>query len=52
VKWKGFYRTTLEPAELLEDAEAVDRWEAFTEAERDSEGRLLEGFWRGDVVSL
>ncbi|KAB2098877.1 hypothetical protein AG0111_0g12970 [Alternaria gaisen] len=51
VKWKGFHQTTLEPAELLKDAEAVDRWEAFTEAERDGEGRLPEGFRRGDVVS-
>ena len=51
VKWKGFHRTTLEPAELLEDVEAVDRWEAFTEAARDSEGRLPEGFRRGDAVS-
>ena len=50
VKWKGFHRTTLEPAELLEDVEAVDRWEAFTEAARDSEGRLPEGFRRGDAV--
>ncbi|EMD63367.1 hypothetical protein COCSADRAFT_161864, partial [Bipolaris sorokiniana ND90Pr] len=48
---KGFHRTTLEPAELLEDAEAVDRWEAFTETKRDSEGRLPEGFRRGDAVS-
>lgn len=51
VKWKGFHRTTLEPAELLEDAEAVDRWEAFTEAKRDSEGRLPEGFRREKTVS-
>ncbi|RAQ98944.1 hypothetical protein DDE82_008756 [Stemphylium lycopersici] len=51
-EWKGFYQTTLELAELLKDAEAVDCWEAFTEAERDGEGRLLEGFRRGDVVSL
>ena len=50
VKWKGFHQTTLEPAELLEDVEAVDRWEAFTEAARDSEGRLPEGFRRGDAV--
>jgi hypothetical protein len=40
VKWKGYHRTTLEPAE------AQDRWEAYTRSFRDEEGRLPKGFRR------
>jgi transposase InsO family protein len=46
VKWKGYHRTTLEPAEALEDTEALDRWEAYTRDFRDDEGRLPGGFRR------
>jgi len=46
VKWKGYHRTTLEPAEALSNTEAVDRWETYTRDFRDEEGRLPEGFRR------
>ena len=46
VKWKGYHRTTLEPAEALGDTAALDRWEAYTRDFRDEEGRLPEGFRR------
>jgi transposase InsO family protein len=46
VKWKGYHRTTLEPAEALENTEALDRWEANTREFRDEEGRLPVGFRR------
>jgi hypothetical protein len=46
VKWKGYHRTTLEPAEALENTEALDRWEEYTKDFRNEEGRLPEEFRR------
>jgi hypothetical protein len=46
VKWKGYHRTDLQPAELLADTEALDRWEAYTKDYRDNQNRLPEGFRR------
>jgi transposase InsO family protein len=44
VKWKGYHQTSLEPAELLADTEALDRWEAYTRDHRDKRNCLPEGF--------
>jgi transposase InsO family protein len=46
VKWRGYHRTSLEPAKSLEDTEALDRWEAYTKDYRDDENHLPEGFRR------
>ena len=46
VKWKGYHQTSLEPAELLEETEALERWLAYTKGLRDSKGRLPERFRR------
>lgn len=46
VKWAGYALTDLQPAELLEETEALDRWEAYTKDVRSEEGRLPEGFRR------
>ena len=46
VKWKGYHQTTLELVEILENTEALDRWEEYTREYRDEEGRLPEGFRR------
>jgi ribosomal protein L21E len=46
VKWKGYHQTTLEPVEILENTEALDRWEEYTREYRDEAGRLPEGFRR------
>jgi hypothetical protein len=44
VKWKGYHRTSLEPAENLEDTEALDRWETYTRDHRNSNNSLPDGF--------
>lgn len=47
VKWKkGFHRTTLEPADLLAETEALTRWEDYSRPHRDEKGQLPTGFWR------
>jgi hypothetical protein len=46
VKWKGYHRTSLEPAENLEDTEALDRWETYTRDHRNSNNSLPDGFRR------
>jgi transposase InsO family protein len=51
VKWKGYHQTSLEPAELLEETEALDRWFAYTKDLRDSKGRLPEHFRRVPPLS-
>jgi hypothetical protein len=42
----GYYRTSLELADLLEDTEALDRWETYTRPHRKPDNSLLEGFRR------
>ena len=44
VKWRGYYQTSFEPVQLLEDTEALDRWLSRTAPHRDAEGRLPDGF--------
>ena len=46
VKWKGYHRTTIEPAANLEDTAALERWEQLTRDQRDQDGRLPRGFRR------
>jgi hypothetical protein len=46
VKWKGYHRTSFEPAEALEDTEALDRWESYTKDYRDNNNHLPKGFRR------
>ena len=46
VKWKGYYQTSLEPAESLEDTEALDRWQTYTRGHRNDNNRLPKGFRR------
>ncbi|RYN98817.1 hypothetical protein AA0121_g13479 [Alternaria tenuissima] len=51
VKWKGYHQTSLEPAELLEETEALERWLAYTKDLRDDKGRLPESFRRATPSS-
>jgi hypothetical protein len=51
VKWRGYYRTSLELAKSLEDTEALDRWEAYMKDYWDDENYLLEGFRRPTPLS-
>jgi hypothetical protein len=46
VKWKGYHRTSLEPAALLQDTEALTRWEDYSRPYRDADGDLPQGFRR------
>jgi len=50
VKWKGYYRTTFEPAQLLENTVALDRWLSRTAPYRNAEERLPTGFREGKQV--
>ena len=46
VKWRGYHRTSFEPAESLENTIALDRWEDYTRDYRDGNNRLPQGFRR------
>lgn len=52
VKWKGYALTTFEPRDAFEDAEALDRWEEYTQPYRDEKGRLPDGFRRGTPTDI
>ncbi|KAK1912052.1 hypothetical protein P3342_012535 [Pyrenophora teres f. teres] len=44
VKWVGYALTDLQPAELLEETEALDRWEAYTKDARNEEDAYQKAF--------
>jgi hypothetical protein len=46
VKWTGYAETDWQPAQNMEETEALDRWIEYSKDARDTNGRLPQGFRR------